>query len=426
MKRKFGFMFMIFAMIFLASCESKGKKITCKPENFKEKISELKSEGTYNVIVTGTISNNKKFLNDLAAALKQDRTVKIHLDLSESEGLKEFYSGASNLLGVSLPPSIKKLSTKSFRGKNIKYVDFPKGNESFIAEENAIYTKDHKILRAVLGGATELNVAEGTEKIVSEAIKDLDNLEKVMLPSTLTELEINNFVKCPSLTLVDSESSQIKEIRYCFNDLPNVQVKLPKTLEYLEDSFKKSKIINIKLPEKLNYMYHSFIALDNITEIELPDSLEFVISSFVDCKKINRINFGNNLKVLYSGFNLCPELKSISLPASLIRLAQYNRYFYGADGGNGEWNFDFDIELADTSGWIWNSSSNWGTGEDKFENLSQEILSSPEKLREFINTKSLDNEYIGIWKNEYDFISEPLQRGEWRGTWYSFCKNREF
>lgn len=426
MKRKFGFMFMIFAMIFLASCESKGKKITCKPENFKEKISELKSEGTYNVIVTGTISNNKKFLNDLAAALKQDRTVKIHLDLSESEGLKEFYSGASNLLGVSLPPSIKKLSTKSFRGKNIKYVDFPKGNESFIAEENAIYTKDHKILRAVLGGATELNVAEGTEKIVSEAIKDLDNLEKVMLPSTLTELEINNFVKCPSLTLVDSESSQIKKIVWCFNDLPNVQVKLPKTLEYLEDSFKKSKIINIKLPEKLNYMYHSFIALDNITEIELPDSLEFVISSFVDCKKINRINFGNNLKILYSGFNLCPELKSISLPASLIRLAQYNRYFYGADGGNGEWNFDFDIELADTSGWIWNSSSNWGTGEDKFENLSQEILSSPEKLREFINTKSLDNEYIGIWKNEYDFISEPLQRGEWRGTWYSFCKNREF
>lgn len=423
MKRKFGFMFMILAMIFLASCESKGKKITCKPENFSEKISELKSEGTYNVIVTGTISNNKKFLNDLAAALKQDRTVKIHLDLSESEGLKEFYSGASNLLGVSLPPSIKKLSTKSFRGKNIKYVDFPKGNERFIAEENAIYTKDHKILRAVLGGATELNVAEGTEKIVSEAIKDLNNLEKVMLPSTLTELESNNFVKCPSLTLVDSESSQIKKIGWCFNDLPNVQVKLPKTLEYLEDSFKNSKIINIKLPEKLNYMDHSFIALDDITEIELPDSLEFVISSFVDCKKINRINFGNNLKILYSGFNLCPELKSISLPASLIRLAQCNRYFYGGDG---EWNFDFDIELADTSGWIWNSGSNRITGEDKFENLSQEILSSPEKLREFINTESLDNEYIGIWKNEYDFISEPLKRGEWRGTWYSFCKNREF
>ena len=163
--------------------------------------------------------------------------------------------------------------------------------------------------------------------------------------------------------------------------------------------------------------------MDDITEIELPDSLEFVISSFVDCKKINRINFGNNLKILYSGFNLCPELKSISLPASLIRLAQYNRYFYG---GNGEWNFDFDIELADTSGWIWNSSSNRIWGENKFENLSQEILSSPEKLREFINTESLDNEYIGIWKNEYDFISEPLQRGEWRGTWYGFCKNREF
>lgn len=419
MKRKFGFMFMIFAMIFLASCESKGKKITCKPENFKEKISELKSKGTYNVIVTGTISNNKKFLNDLAAALKQDRTVKIHLDLSESESLKEFYSGASNLLGVSLPPSIKKLSTKSFRGKNIKYVDFPKGNESFIAEENAIYTKDHKILRAVLGGATELNVAEGTEKIVSGAIKDLDNLEKVMLPSTLTELESSNFKNCPSLTLVDSESSQIKEIHYCFYDLPNVQVKLPKTLEYLEDSFNNSKIINIKLPEKLIYIYNSFIALDDITEIELPDSLEFVIWSFVDCKKINRINFGNNLKILYSGFTLCPELKSISLPASLIRLAKYNSFAEkNLNFHLGEWNFN--IELADTSGWIWNSSSDWGTDENKFENLSQEILSSPEKLGEFINTESLDNKYGGIWKNEYDFISEPYNG---RGTWYSFCKN---
>lgn len=421
MKRKFGFMFMIFAMICLASCESKGKKITCKPENFSEKISELKSEGTYNVIVTGTISNNKKFLNDLAAALKQDRTVKIHLDLSESEGLKEFYSGASNLLGVSLPPSIKKLSTKSFRGKNIKYVDFPKGNESFIAEENAIYTKNHKILRAVLGGATELNVTEGTEKIVSRAIKDLDNLEKVMLPSTLTELESSNFENCPSLTLVDSESSQIKEIRYCFNDLPNVQVKLPKTLEYLEDSFKNSKIINIKLPEKLIFIYNSFMHLDDITEIELPDSLEFVIWSFVDCKKINRINFGNNLKILYSGFTLCPELKSISLPASLIRLAEYNSFTEkNINFHLGEWNFN--IELADTSGWIWNSSSNGG--ENKFENLSQEILSSPEKLGEFIKTQSLDNNgYGGIWKNEYDFISEPYNG---RNTWDSFCKSREF
>lgn len=421
MKRKFGFMFMILAMIFLASCESKGKKITCKPENFSEKISELKSEGTYNVIVTGTISNNKKFLNDLAAALKQDRTVKIHLDLSESEGLKEFYSGASNLLGVSLPPSIKKLSTKSFRGKNIKYVDFPKGNERFIAEENAIYTKDHKILRAVLGGATELNVAEGTEKIVSGAIKDLDNLEKVMLPSTLTKLEISNFEKCPSLTLVDSESSQIKKIEWCFNDLPNVQVKLPKTLEYLEDSFKNSKIINIKLPEKLIFIYNSFMHLDDITEIELPDSLEFVIWSFVDCKKINRINFGNNLKILYSGFTLCPELKSISLPASLIRLAEYNSFAEkNMNFHLGEWNFN--IELADTSGWIWNSSSNGG--ENKFENLSQEILSSPEKLGEFIKTQSLDNNgYGGIWKNEYNSIREPYNGC---GTWYSFCKSREF
>lgn len=423
MKRKFGFMFMIFAMISLASCESKGKKISCKPENFREKISELKSEGTYNVIVTGTISNNKKFLDDLAAALKQDRTVKIHLDLSESEGLKEFYSGASNLLGVSLPPSFKKLSTKSFRGKNIKYVDFPKGNERFIAEGNAIYTKNHKILGAVLAGVTELNVAEGTEKIVYGAIENLDNLEKVMLPSTLTELESNNFVKCPSLTLVDSESSQIKKIVSCFNDLPNVQVKLPKTLEYLEESFKNSKIINIKLPEKLNYMYHSFIALDDITEIELPDSLEFVIKSFVDCKKINRINFGNNLKILYSGFTLCPELKSISLPASLIRLAKYNNFTEKiVNFSDGEWYFD--IELADASGWIWNSSKDaCDPNEHKFENLSQEILSSPEKLGEFINTESFDTYYGGIWKNEYDVISEP---SDGVGTWDDFCLNRNF
>ena len=163
--------FMICSVVAFAGCESKGKKILCKVENLKEKISDLKSEGTYNVIVTGTISNNKKFLDDLAAALKQDRTVKIHLDLSESEGLKEFYSGASNLLGVSLPPSFKKLSTKSFRGKNIKYVDFPKGNERFIAEGNAIYTKNHKILGAVLAGATELNVAEGTEGITFDESK---------------------------------------------------------------------------------------------------------------------------------------------------------------------------------------------------------------------------------------------------------------
>ena len=137
-------------------------------------------------------------------------------------------------------------------------------------------------------------------------------------------------------------------------------------------------------------------------------------------KKINRINFGNNLKILYSGFTLCPELKSISLPASLIRLAKYNNFTEKiVNFSDGEWYFD--IELADASGWIWNSSKD--AYEHKFENLSQEILSSPEKLGDFMNTESFNTYYGGIWKNEYDVISEPSAGC---GTWDDFCLNRNF
>lgn len=433
MKRKLGFIIMIFAMISLASCESKGKKITCKPENLKEKISDLK-EGTYNVIVTGTISNSKTFLNNLAASLKQDRSVKIYLDLSETEGLKTFYSGASNLLGVSLPPSVKNLDYNSFRGKNTKYVDFPKGNKTFTVEnKNAVYLNNPKTLIAVLQTVEELNVSEETKVIGFFATYKIESLEKVTLPSTLTELrssifedcpnlnsvagkikvkEISgSFSNCPKLTFVDFEGSQIKTIETSFIKLPNVQVKLPETVEKINNSFKYSEIAEIKLPGKVQFIKDSFDNL-GITDIELSDSVEVIENCFNECSNLKQIHFGNNLKILMGGFESCPQLKTISLPASLLRLSK--------DKEEAVW--EYNIELKDTSSWLYMTSKRvkgeiWDEYSKFYENnIEQEVLSSPEKLGNFVNNlksvdgwKSEDGDYCsvnGIWKKGYDVYKE--------------------
>ena len=428
MKRKFGFMFMIFAMISLASCESKGKKITCKPENFREKISELKSEGTYNVIVSGTISNDKKFITDLSDALKQDRSVKIYLDLSETKGLKTFSSGASNLLGVSLPPSIGTLYSNSFLGKNIKYVDFPKGNKNFSVEnEKAIYKNNPKTLLAVLQTAKELKVSEGTERIAKKAINNHACLEKVTLPSTVKEVgsfnfydchklisvtgkvkaeEIwSNFENCPLLKLVDFEDSQVKSFMDCFRKLPDTHVKLPETVNYIGGCFLNSEFTNIKIPESVKNLSGNFYNLDNITDIELPKSVEVVKECFYNCKNLKHVNFGNNLKVLVRGFVLCPELKLISLPASLVRLQ------------NSPYEWKFGIELSDPSNWVYATYLVQIVGETS---INQEITSSPEKLIDFMNnslhyrdeynTVHSVSYYNGIWKSGYDISEEVLKQ----------------
>ena len=40
-----------------------------------------------------------------------------------------------------------------------------------------------------------------------------------------------------------------------------------------------------------------------------------------------------------------------------------------------------------------------------------------------MNTESFNTYYGGIWKNEYDVISEPSAGC---GTWDDFCLNRNF
>ena len=40
-----------------------------------------------------------------------------------------------------------------------------------------------------------------------------------------------------------------------------------------------------------------------------------------------------------------------------------------------------------------------------------------------MNTESFNTYYGGIWKNEYDVISEPPLAG---GTWDAFCLSRNF
>lgn len=428
MKKYFGLIFIIFAIVSFAGCESKGKTITCKPENFKETISELESDGTYKIVVKGTISNSKNFMDNLAAALKQDRSVEIYLDLSETKGLKSFYSGASNLLGVSLPPSVTTLYTNSFLGKNIKYVDFPKGNKNFSVEnEKAIYKNNPKTLLTVLQTAKELKVSEGTERIATKAINNHACLEKVTLPSTVKEVgtfnfydcpklisvtgkvkaeEIcQNFENCPLLKLVDFEDSQVKSFALCFKKLPDTHVKLPETVNYIGGCFLDSEFTNIKIPESVKKLSGNFSNLDNITDIELPKSVEVVEECFYNCKNLKHVNFGNNLKVLVRGFELCPELKLISLPASLVRLQ------ISPD----EWKFG--IELSDPSNWVYATYLVQIVGETS---INQEITSSPEKLIDFMNNSLYSHDkyngvdrvsyYDGIWKSGYDISEEGSKR----------------
>jgi len=433
---------LLFAGVMFSGCHGDEKKeiITCKPENFKEKISSLESGGTYNVAVKGTVSNYNSFIKNVQAALSQDKSVKIYLDLSETEGLKTFNSAASNLLGISLPASIKELNYNSLKGKNLRYVDFPKGNQYYtVVDKNSIYNTKYKSLIAVLQTAKELDVPEGTNSIEGFVIYYLNALEKVSLPSTITQIQVGNFdycnnltsvtgkintssiysifKECPNLKLVDLRGSTFKDVDSCFLGLGKVQVKLPETVERIYSSFNGLADTEITLPKNVSCIIKSFEKTE-LSDIKLPENLKELVHSFNNCSKLKTIEFGENLELLLGGFDSCAELKSITLPASIKRITPECMIIGKDPVKRSEWNFNIDLE--DKTKWFYMSEKrvyDLGVSYNVIleKPVESEILSSPEALGNFVNNLKTaegikENDKIygdsyqinGIWKNGYD------------------------
>jgi len=104
---------------------------------------------------------------------------------------------------IRLPQTINKLDWSFWHCRKLKTIDVDKDNKSYSSIDGVLYSKDHKVLYAypnMHGSIYE--VPKGVETIERFAFKDCDNIELIILPSTLKLIKLNAFYRATNLKRV--------------------------------------------------------------------------------------------------------------------------------------------------------------------------------------------------------------------------------
>ena len=191
---------------------------------------------------------------------------------------------------------------------------------------------------------------EGIQSTAVRGFEYFQNLEEIVLPSTMKKINLNSFAHCPKLKTVNFPEGLTEIGDFAFYGAENLQaIDLPSTLESLgEASFYCCYLVDtITVPEKVKSIPKDCFAgcnnLKNLTlseglenigfqaffacgfeEVTIPDSVETMEeNAFIDCHNLQYVHFSENSKLTSIGsaaFNNCFALKSFAMPNSVTEL----------------------------------------------------------------------------------------------------------
>lgn len=269
-------------VINFTSCNSI-ESVECKDGNVAEVISGFKSNSTHKVEMIGTINNDT--FKKIVKALNQDKTIKIYLDLSRTDGLKRMGTvGAKGILGITLPKTLYYVTGNSFRDcTELEYIKVASDNKSLVVKDNVIYDSVMKYLYCAAKNIKEISIPESVKTIQDYALDECIYIEDLVIPETvdfigtngnnmkmLKTLTLNGggnnssisrcFKKCESLEKVII-GENVKGITWSFDDCPKLKsIVTGDSVETLNQSFTRdNEVTNIELGKNVRYVFGCFL-----------------------------------------------------------------------------------------------------------------------------------------------------------------------
>lgn len=294
-----------------------------------------------------------------------------------------FYPAAKTDISYKMPNSVKMFSTEggivndylkeielsdnyswlrnTFSScKALETITVGENNEKLTAVDGVLFSKDMKNLCAYPRGKqeTSFTVPDGLEVICSYAFAWNDKLTSVILPSSVTYLQIGCFVGCQSLTSMElpENLSKIDEGNLFSGCTSLREITISAENEYFTVDnnvlFNKDKSVlytypvgleneSYKIPEGVTDIVQSAFFRSNLKSVEIPGSVKKIgieafhqghsISEIIIGKGveeigqrafaesiITEIEFPEGVKTIGSGcLNYCKNLKSVTIPASV-------------------------------------------------------------------------------------------------------------
>ena len=269
------------------------------------------------------------------------------------------FGDCDNLSSVVIPDSVNNIYSKAFVGcASLKEVKLSKnwndmGPYGYDTAYNAgfgdpLYASPFAECPAI----TEIVIPEGITSVLDYAFEDMENLQKVTLPGSLTRIGSNAFSKCVALKEIELPSNLTEICWKAFNECDSLaKVYIPDSVVRIDSEafancdelwdvrvspkwntlrsgnstirspfVKCPKLISLTIPEGMTAVLdHAFDHADSLQTVTLPGSLTAIGEyAFYKCAKLEEINFPSAVTAIkYNAFNGCAALKEITLPQRL-------------------------------------------------------------------------------------------------------------
>ena len=292
------------------------------------------------------------------------------------------FAGCHSISTITLPENLKKLGGVAFREcTKIEEVTIPASVSDLGGRSFAYCTNLEKVIintkvDSITPETGEFGLFYNCPKLTSmgpigsgcdiefawdEAIPwgffgGLDNLEKVYIPETITELSwvffggklnsagpvgsgcsiefgwtteipTNAFDSCISLSQVNLPEGISIIPESAFSGCSNLtSLDIPETVTTIEEhAFSSTGLTGIEIPEGVSFVNdYVFYKCDHLSSVNLPDSIRGIgTSAFSDCSSLETIELPKNVSVIgTSAFKNCKQLTSITIPDEVIKIAE--------------------------------------------------------------------------------------------------------
>lgn len=241
-------------------------------------------------------------------------------------GNKEVY------LSVSEEGSIGYLEQQGNNGNGIKWILYDNGLLEITGNGEIVVGLSYKDYKDKI---KSVKIGEGITKIKTNAFNSYNNIEKLCLADTITEIGDYSFVgaKIDSLNIPVNLTSIGYRAFYNCTQLTKIEIKdLNKWLcaninpaaydgcPTHELILNGKKVTSVTYPDNITSTGNSLIYCSGITNIVLPNSIT-QIGYFRECIDLQNINIPENVTLFSSyGFAGCSKLSAINIPEGVTEL----------------------------------------------------------------------------------------------------------